>query len=81
MKRPMFRLAHLSDVHLGPLPPVRYRDLVSKRITGYVNWHRNRSRNLGDDVLTRICADILDFKPDHIALTGDLVNLALLLIA
>ena len=73
----MFRLAHLSDVHLGPLPPVRYRDLVSKRITGYVNWHRNRSRNLGDDVLTRICADILDFKPDHIALTGDLVNLAL----
>lgn len=73
----MFRLAHLSDIHLGPLPPVRYRELVSKRITGYVNWHRNRSRHLGDDVLTCICSDLLDQQPDHIALTGDLVNLAL----
>ena len=73
----MFRLAHLSDVHLGPLPPVRYRELVSKRITGYVNWHRNRSRNLGDDVLSRLCDDMLAQEPDHIALTGDLVNLAL----
>lgn len=73
----MFRLAHLSDIHLGPLPEVRYRDLVSKRITGYVNWHRNRRRHLGDDTLARIAGDIEAARPDHIALTGDLVNLAL----
>ena len=73
----MFRLAHLSDIHLGPLPEVRYRDLASKRITGYVNWHRNRRRHLGDDVLARIADDIEAARPDHIALTGDLVNLAL----
>ncbi|MCB1418927.1 MAG: metallophosphoesterase [Notoacmeibacter sp.] len=73
----MFRLAHLSDIHLGPLPDVRYRDLASKRITGYVNWHRNRRRHLGEDTLSRVCADIETHAPDHIALTGDLVNLAL----
>ncbi|MCB1383651.1 MAG: metallophosphoesterase [Notoacmeibacter sp.] len=73
----MFRLAHLSDIHLGPLPEVRYRDLASKRITGYINWHRNRRRHLGEDTLSRVCADIAAHAPDHIALTGDLVNLAL----
>ncbi|TIO72439.1 MAG: metallophosphoesterase, partial [Mesorhizobium sp.] len=34
----MLRLAHISDVHLGPLPDVTYRDLASKRVLGYVNW-------------------------------------------
>ncbi len=73
----MFRLAHLSDVHLGPLPDVAYRQLASKRVVGYVNWHRNRSAFLNDDVLDAIVADIKSQAPDHIAVTGDLVNLAL----
>ena len=77
LRKAMFRLAHLSDIHLGPLPEVRYRDLASKRITGYINWHRNRRRHLGEDTLSRVCADIAAHAPDHIALTGDLVNLAL----
>jgi 3',5'-cyclic AMP phosphodiesterase CpdA len=73
----MFRLAHLSDVHLGPLPDITYRQLASKRVTGYVNWQRNRRRYMHDDVLDSITADIKAAAPDHIALTGDLVNLAL----
>jgi 3',5'-cyclic AMP phosphodiesterase CpdA len=73
----MFRLAHISDVHLGPLPDVAYRDLVSKRITGYVNWHRNRRQFLHDNVIDTIVADMKASAPDHIAVTGDLVNLAL----
>ncbi len=73
----MFRLAHISDVHLGPLPDVPYRDLVSKRITGYVNWHRNRRQFLHDSVIDAIVGDINAAAPDHIAVTGDLVNLAL----
>ena len=36
------RLAHISDVHLGPLPKVKRSELFSKRITGYVNFRRNR---------------------------------------
>ena len=49
----MFRLAHISDVHLGPLPDVTYRDLASKRMVGYVNWQRNRRRFLHDGVHRR----------------------------
>lgn len=73
----MFRLAHLSDVHLGPLPDVEYHQLVSKRALGYVNWHRNRRRFLHDNVIDAIIADMMAANPDHIAVTGDLVNLAL----
>jgi 3',5'-cyclic AMP phosphodiesterase CpdA len=73
----MFRLAHLSDIHLGPLPDVDYRDLASKRITGYVNWQRNRRRHMRDSIIDQIVADVKAECPDHIAVTGDLVNLAL----
>jgi 3',5'-cyclic AMP phosphodiesterase CpdA len=73
----MFRLAHLSDVHLGPLPDVTYRELVSKRMVGYVNWHRNRRRVLTEGTLGTIVADMKASRPDHLAVTGDLVNLAL----
>ena len=73
----MFRLAHLSDVHLGPLPPVSFADLASKRVTGYVNWRRNRAHRMMDNALDALIADMLGQRPDHIAVTGDLVNLAL----
>ena len=73
----MFRLAHLSDVHLGPLPDLTYRQLASKRMLGYVNWHRNRRAFLHDSVIDSIVNDIKASDVDHIAVTGDLVNLAL----
>ncbi len=73
----MFRLAHLSDVHLGPLPPVRATDLMSKRLTGYINWHRNRSDAAGPGRLNALIADLKSYHPDHIAVTGDLVNIGL----
>ncbi len=73
----MFRLAHLSDIHLGPLPDVTYRELASKRITGYVNWQRNRRRLLHNGVTDALLADMETSGIDHVAITGDLVNLAL----
>ncbi len=73
----MFRLAHISDIHLGPLPDVTYRDLASKRMVGYVNWQRNRRRSLTEGTLGSIVADIKAENLDHLAVTGDLVNLAL----
>jgi 3',5'-cyclic AMP phosphodiesterase CpdA len=73
----MFRLAHISDVHLGPLPDVTYRDLASKRVVGYVNWQRNRRRHMHDAVIDTLVADLKAGAPDHLAVTGDLVNLAL----
>lgn len=73
----MFRLAHISDVHLGPLPDVRMRELISKRITGYANWKFNRHKSHGGNAVDLIVDDIHAANVDHIAVTGDLVNLAL----
>lgn len=72
-----FRLAHISDVHLAPLPKVRRRELFSKRITGYINWQRNRARHMAGDTLERLVAAMRKQAPDHVAVTGDLTNLAL----
>lgn len=73
----MFRLAHISDVHLGPLPPVTLRQLASKRITGYVNWHRNRVRKDLPPVIAGLESHLALLNADHTAITGDLVNLGL----
>ena len=72
----IFRLAHLSDSHIGPLPKPRLRELLSKRLTGYVNWQR-RGRIHNMDVLGEIVADIHAQAPDHIAMTGDILNIGL----
>jgi 3',5'-cyclic AMP phosphodiesterase CpdA len=73
----MFTLAHLSDPHLAPLPAPSWSELASKRLFGYLNWLRKRSRIHQRSTLDRVVADILAQSPDHIALTGDLVNIAL----
>ncbi len=73
----MLRLAHISDIHLGPLPDVSYRELASKRVIGYVNWQRNRRKIITEGTLGTIVEAIRADKPDHLAVTGDLVNLAL----
>ena len=73
----MFRLAHISDVHLGPLPPVKFHQLANKRITGYLNWKINRKGSLNADYLGQIVDHIKNKSIDHVAVTGDLVNLSL----
>ncbi|MCK1737731.1 metallophosphoesterase [Bradyrhizobium sp. 138] len=72
-----FTLAHLSDPHLAPLPKPRLRELAGKRVLGYVNWTRNRHKYQRREVLDALVADMKAQAPDHIAVTGDLVNLAL----
>jgi 3',5'-cyclic AMP phosphodiesterase CpdA len=72
-----FTLAHLSDPHLSPLPTARLRDLAGKRAFGYLNWTRNRHKFHRRDVLDALVSDMQAQAPDHIAITGDLVNLAL----
>jgi 3',5'-cyclic AMP phosphodiesterase CpdA len=72
-----FTLAHLSDPHLPPLPAVGFGDLIGKRALGYLNWTRNRHKYQRRDVLDALVADLQAHQPDHIAVSGDLVNLAL----
>jgi 3',5'-cyclic AMP phosphodiesterase CpdA len=72
-----FTLAHLSDPHLPPLPAVRFRDLAGKRVLGYLHWTRKRHKYQRRDVLDAMVSDMQAQSPDQIAITGDLVNLAL----
>src|SRR5664279_4221325 len=73
----MFTLAHLSDPHLAPLPKPHWSELLSKRITGYINWQRKRRFIHDPAVLAKIVADVQRHAPDHIAVTGDIANIAL----
>ena len=73
----MFVLAHLSDPHLPPLPKPRPREILSKSGLGYINWLWRRRLIHRADVLAALVADLKDRAPDHIAVTGDLVNLSL----
>jgi len=72
-----FTLAHLSDPHLPPMPAARWRDLMGKRALGYLNWTRNRHKIHRREVLDALVSDLQAQAPDQIAVTGDLVNLAL----
>jgi 3',5'-cyclic AMP phosphodiesterase CpdA len=76
-RKRMFVLAHLSDPHIGPLPRPRLADLASKRMVGYVNWLRGRSRAHRLDTLDALTRDLAAQAHDHTAVTGDLVNIAL----
>ena len=73
----MFTLAHLSDPHIGPLPRANMRELAGKRMLGWLNWNRGRRETHRMDILDQLLADMHAQEPDHIALTGDVVNLAL----
>jgi len=72
----MFTLAHLSDPHLAPLPAPDWVELFSKRITGYINWWRKRRFIHDRGVLDKLTADLKAQNPNHIAVTGDIVNIA-----
>lgn len=44
---------------------------------GYVNWHRGRKFVHRREILDLITKDLIAQNPDHVAVTGDLVNLGL----
>src|SRR5579862_3456992 len=71
----MFTLAHLSDLHLASQP--RLSQLIGKRGLGYINWQRKRKFIHRPEVLDAITQDLKTQAVDHIAVTGDLVNLSL----
>ena len=71
----MFVLAHISDLHMALRP--RLTQLVGKRGLGFINWHRKRKHIHRRDILDEITRDLKAQRTDHIAVTGDLVNLSL----
>ncbi len=73
----MFTLAHLSDPHLSPMPRPRLVELMGKRAVGYFNWRARRSIHHSPDFLGALVHDMQNRGFDHLAVTGDLVNLGL----
>jgi len=73
----MFLLAHLSDPHLSPIPRPRLVELAGKRALGLLNWQLRRRREHRLEVLDALLRDLAEQAPDHVAVTGDLVNVAL----
>jgi 3',5'-cyclic AMP phosphodiesterase CpdA len=73
----MFTLAHISDPHLPPLPDIRFADLLGKRVTGWLNWRLRRGAHHNMTAIDALVADLAAMHPDHVAVTGDLVNLSL----
>lgn len=70
-------IAHLSDVHLSPVRGFTPGHWNAKRGLGFINWHRKRRHVHMRAVADRIVADLKSHRPDHIALTGDLINIGL----
>lgn len=73
----MFHLAHISDIHLAPFAEPRLFELLGKRLTGYINWQKNRQNEMGRQTLDTLMDSIKQKQPDHLFISGDLVNLAL----
>ncbi len=73
----MFILAHLSDPHLAPLPPPRRADLAGTRVLGWLHWRQTRHKIHRAEQLDLLVRDLAAQAPDHVAVTGDLVNIAL----
>jgi len=73
----MFTLAHLADLHAPPVTVNRPGDLLSKRLSGFISWTLRRRHVFRREILDAVLADVKGQQADHIAITGDLVNLAL----
>ena len=73
----MFRLAHLSDPHVPPLPRPRIGELMNKRLLGYLSWQHRRKGIHRADMLERLTENLKSKQPDHVVVTGDLVNISL----
>ena len=74
-------LAHFSDVHLPPAagwgPGIWPRYLNAKRALGLLNWHLKRKAVHNPEIAARLIADAVALRADHLAITGDLINLGL----
>jgi 3',5'-cyclic AMP phosphodiesterase CpdA len=74
-----FALAHFSDVHLGPLPKgSTFAHFSPKRFIGAQSWHFNRKKIHQPAIALALVEDIKANHPDHVAFTGDVVNIAAL---
>ncbi len=73
----MFVLAHLTDPHLPTPRGVPLVLFANKRALGYLSWRLRRVRIHRPDVLAALERDLAAVQPDHIVVSGDLINVSL----
>jgi len=73
----MFRLAHVTDPHFRSFEGAHLGDFLNKRAVGALNIVVNRRRKHKMELLEALGADLRAQQPDHVALTGDLSNVAI----
>jgi 3',5'-cyclic AMP phosphodiesterase CpdA len=62
---------------LGPLPPgAAWQNFALKRVIGALNWNLRRHKQHDRAISSSLVADIVAASPDHVAFTGDLLNLS-----
>ena len=67
-------IAHVSDLHLTPVPFPIGEGL--KPALGWINWRRKPGAH-DAAIAARTIAAVAAARPDHVALTGDLIELGL----
>ena len=72
-----FTLAHVSDWHGTPPVGASLRELMGKRLYGWLSWKLRRARVHRPEVLASLFSDLAEQAPDHVAITGDLTNVSL----
>jgi 3',5'-cyclic AMP phosphodiesterase CpdA len=73
----IFTLAHLSDPHLSSPVHASLRELLNKRMSGYLSWKFRRRHEHRPEVLEALLRDLASTNPDHTVITGDLTHLGL----
>lgn len=68
----MFSIAHISDLHIPPLPRLQLNQLASKRLLGLFSWHHKWKSEHRQAILDALFAKLDEIKPDHICITGDI---------
>lgn len=74
-----FSIAHFTDPHL-PLLAQEARPFAAmpgKRLSGILSWRMKRRHIHLPEILAALVADIHAHRPQHIVLTGDLLNISL----
>ena len=68
-------LAHISDPHLTSLENTSWRELLNKRILGYLSWRSRRRYAHRMEILQKLQIDLFKQEPDHLIVSGDLTHI------
>ncbi len=72
-----FTFAHLTDPHLTSPLGAGWRQLLNKRLLGYLSWRQKRRAEHRGEVLEALLQDLQQVQPQHIVVTGDLTQVGL----